>query len=211
VGQQEKQAAPLAAAASLIPNWKGQTGVTNCPPPRQPLPCAAHLSVCMCGGGFRWAVWLRLRSAVRERARQAAYSGPGTHGASIDLDVPLSPPLTTKATDSRTHAKLSGGLLDSDTFTGQYAQPNTSAAPGAQKATEVKDNEAFGQQTIQASGKLPRKRQQLGIAPLSTAGFKSEGTRSSLIGASQCFVATRSKSSPTLDLRTPLPRASNKR
>ena len=31
---------------------------------------------------------------------------------------------------------------------------------------EVKDNETFGQQTIQASGKLPRKRQQLGIAPL---------------------------------------------
>jgi hypothetical protein len=29
---------------------------------------------------FRWAVWLRLRSAVRERARQAAYYGPGTQG-----------------------------------------------------------------------------------------------------------------------------------
>jgi hypothetical protein len=71
---------------------------------------------------FRWAVWLRLRSAVRERVRQAAYSGPGTNGASIDLDVPLSPPLTTKATDSRTHAKLSDGLLDSDTLTGQYSQ-----------------------------------------------------------------------------------------
>jgi hypothetical protein len=41
---------------------------------------------------------------------------------SIDLDVPLSPPLTTKTTDSRTHAKLYGGLLDSDTFTGQYSQ-----------------------------------------------------------------------------------------
>jgi hypothetical protein len=71
---------------------------------------------------FRWAVWLRLRSAVRERARQAAYSGPGTQGASIDLDVPLSPPFTTKATDSRTHAKQSGGLLDSDALTGQYSQ-----------------------------------------------------------------------------------------
>jgi hypothetical protein len=32
-----------------------------------------------------------------------------------------------------------------------------------------------------------------------------EGTRSSLIGASQCFVATRSKFSPTLDLRTHAP------
>jgi hypothetical protein len=51
-----------------------------------------------------------------------------------------------------------------DTLTGQY-QPNASTASGAQKAPEVKDNEAFGQQTIQASGKLPRKRQQLGIAP----------------------------------------------
>jgi hypothetical protein len=38
---------------------------------------------------FRWAVWLRLRSAVRERARQAAYSGHGTHGALNDLDAPL--------------------------------------------------------------------------------------------------------------------------
>jgi hypothetical protein len=37
---------------------------------------------------------------------------------------------------------------------------------------------------------------------LSTAGFKSEGTRISLIGGSQCFVATRSKSSPILDLCT---------
>jgi hypothetical protein len=43
-----------------------------------------------------------------------------------------------------------------------------SAAPGAQKAKapEVKYNETFGQQMIQASGKLPRERQQLGIAPL---------------------------------------------
>jgi hypothetical protein len=42
---------------------------------------------------------------------------------------------------------------------------------------------------------------------LSTAGFKSGGTRCSLIliGASQCFVATRSKSSPTLDLATHTP------
>jgi hypothetical protein len=43
---------------------------------------------------------------------------------------------------------------------GEY-KANTSAAPGAQKAAEVKDNE-----TTQAPGKLPRKRQQLGIAPL---------------------------------------------
>jgi hypothetical protein len=28
------------------------------------------------------------------------------------------------------------------------------------------DNETFGQQTIQASGKLPRETQQLGITPL---------------------------------------------
>jgi hypothetical protein len=34
----------------------------------------------------------------------------------------------------------------------------------------------FGQQTTQASGKLPRERQQLGTHL--TAGFKSEGTRS---------------------------------
>jgi hypothetical protein len=71
---------------------------------------------------FRWAVWLRLRSAVHERARQAAYSRQGTHGAPIDLDVPLSPPFNTKATDSRTHAKQPDGLLDSDTFTRQYSQ-----------------------------------------------------------------------------------------
>jgi hypothetical protein len=49
--------------------------------------------------------------------------GLGTHGASIDLDVPLSPPLTTKATDSRTYAKLSGGLLDSDCGAGGVGLP----------------------------------------------------------------------------------------
>jgi hypothetical protein len=69
----------------------------------------------------------------------------------------LSPPLTTKATDSRTHAELSVGLLSAGLL---------DAAPGAQKAPEVKVNETSGQQTIQASGKLPLKRQQLGIAPL---------------------------------------------
>jgi hypothetical protein len=42
-----------------------------------------------CASEFRWAVWLRLRSALRERARQVAHSGPGTQGASVDLDVPL--------------------------------------------------------------------------------------------------------------------------
>jgi hypothetical protein len=125
-----------------------------------------------------------LRSAVRERARQAgsalALSGPGTHGASIDLDIPLSPPFTTKATDPRTHAKQSGGLLDSDTFTGQYSQTRVQAAPGAQKAPEVKDNEEFGQQTIQASGKQVStyhgKDNSL-VLHLSTASFKSGGTR----------------------------------
>jgi hypothetical protein len=29
VGQQEKQVAPLCGAASLIPTWKGQTGITK--------------------------------------------------------------------------------------------------------------------------------------------------------------------------------------
>jgi hypothetical protein len=33
-------------------------------------------------------------------------------------------------------------------------------------ASSSKYNETFGQQTTQASGKLPRERQQLGIAPL---------------------------------------------
>jgi hypothetical protein len=79
---------------------------------------------------FRWAVWLRLRSAVRERARQAAQSGHGTHGALNDLDAPLtSSTAHTKATDSHTHAKQPGGLIDSDTLTRQ--QPNVECRAGS--------------------------------------------------------------------------------
>jgi hypothetical protein len=44
---------------------------------------------------------------------------PRQEVTSVGLDVPLSPPFTftTKATDSRTHAKQSGDLLDSDALT----------------------------------------------------------------------------------------------
>jgi hypothetical protein len=30
VGQQEKQVAPLCGAASLVPSWEGQAGITGC-------------------------------------------------------------------------------------------------------------------------------------------------------------------------------------
>jgi hypothetical protein len=133
---------------------------------------------------------------------------------SIDLDVPLSPPLTTKTTDSRTHAKLYGGLLDSDTFTGQYSQTRVQRRERRRPPTERSKR----QRSVRPAAKRYKlqesyhgKYNSLELH-LSTAGFKSEGTRSSLIGASQCFVAIRSKSSPALEgpTRHP-PRASNKR
>jgi hypothetical protein len=148
---------------------------------------------------------------VRERARQAAYSGPGTHGASIDLDVLLSPPFTTKSTDSRTHAKQSGGLLDSDKLIAYTTAKRECSAGGAEGG--------------------PRSKRQRGVRPANNTSFRKVTTgkttasnctsrqqvsvcthpkRRSLIGASQCLVAARSKSSPTSNLRTH-PRASNKR
>jgi hypothetical protein len=45
---------------------------------------------------------------------------------------------------------------------------------------------------------------------LPTGGFKNRGTEAALPEPTSAFVATRFKSSPTLNLRTP-PRASNKR
>ena len=59
------------------------------PPITTPPPTRGSVVIFLLNKLFRWAVWLRLRSAVRERARQAAYSGHGTHGALNDLDAPL--------------------------------------------------------------------------------------------------------------------------
>jgi hypothetical protein len=86
-----------------------------------------------------WAVWLRLRPALRERARQVAHSGPGTHGASVDLDVPLSPPFYHESNGLRTHTKPSYGLLDSDTLT---------------KATFIGANQRFRSNQVQVQPNL---------------------------------------------------------
>jgi hypothetical protein len=73
---------------------------------------------------FRWAVWLRLRSLyASEHVKQRALGQePTGRRSTLTSHLVHRSPLTTKATDSRTHAELSGGLLDLDTLTGQYSQ-----------------------------------------------------------------------------------------
>jgi hypothetical protein len=57
-----------------------------------------------------------------EHVKQRALGQEPTGRQSILTSHLVHAPFTTKATDSRTHAKQSGGLLDSDALTGQYSQ-----------------------------------------------------------------------------------------
>jgi hypothetical protein len=64
---------------------------------------------------------LRDQRSRRPGARSGNFTPPGTIWA-VQPGGSWSGLGTTKATDSRTHATQSGGLLDSDALTGQYSQ-----------------------------------------------------------------------------------------